>query len=185
MLKKLKECLKNRIKDSSIFDIVVYGSSVKGKPKPHDVDVAIIFKRGTLKERLGKLQEIKRKIKLNEKIDFKTILLEELFKEEFFGRSGLFLEGVSLIDDQPFSQKIGFDGFTIFVYELRNKTHVEKVKFNYLLSGRGNRGIVKKLGGKHVSSGVIQIPIRNSLEFEEVLKTNRIGYQKKNALIEK
>lgn len=184
MLKELRKCMKNENIDKNIFDIVLYGSTVKGKTTPDDIDIVVIFKEGTLKDRLTKIQFIKKKIRLDKKIDIKSILLEELFQEKFFARSGIFLEGMSLIDGKPFSDKIGYLGFIIFIYSLQDKSHTEKVKFNYILSGRNSMGIVKKLEGKRLASGVIQIPIKNSLEFEEVLTKHKINYFRKNVLIQ-
>ncbi|MBI2522799.1 nucleotidyltransferase domain-containing protein [Candidatus Woesearchaeota archaeon] len=185
MLKELKNYLRNEKKDRAIFDIVVYGSAVKGKTSPLDVDIVVIFRGGTLKERLAKIQSIKKYIKPGKNIDIKGILLEELFQEQFFARSGIFLEGISIFDGVPFSHKISFEGYAIFIYNLQNKSHTEKVKFNYVLSGRNDLGMVKRLEGKHIAPGVIQIPIKNSMEFEEVLKRHNINYSKKNFLIER
>jgi|SRR3989344_2004716 len=182
MLTKLKNYLKAEQKDPALFDLVLYGSEAKGKSMPQDIDLAVIFKSGTLKERLAKIQTLKKKIPLNEKIDIKGILWEELFQEEFFGRSGIFLEGISLFDGKPFAHKIGFAGQVIFIYNLHNKSHTQKVKFNYLLSGRKSIGIIKKLNGKHLAHGVITIPINNSIEFEEVLHKHTINYSKMNIL---
>lgn len=185
MLKKLRKCLKSEKKDNDIFDIVIYGSSMKGKTEPNDIDIMVIFKKGKLKDRLEKIQSIKKKIRLDKKIDIKGMLLEELFQEHFFNRSGIFFEGVSIFNGKPFSNKIDFKSFTLFTYNLRNKTHNEKVKFNYILSGRKDTGVVEWLEGKHISPGSIQIPIKNSLEFEEILKKHKISYSKKNILIQK
>lgn len=185
MLKELKKCLKSEKFDKTIFDIVLYGSVAKGKFKPEDIDIIVIFRKGTLKERLQKIQSIKQKIKVGKKIDIKGILWEELFQEQFFARSGIILEGVSLFDGNPFSYKIDFEGFVLFIYGLRNKSHTEKVKFNYVLSGRKDIGMVKRLEGKHIAPGVIQIPIKNSLEFEEVLKRHNINYSRQNSLIQR
>ncbi len=186
MLKELKRCLKNN-NDKTIFDIVVYGSSAKGKEKPNDVDIVVIFRSGNLKERLTKIQEIKKDIRLSKevKLDIKGILLEELFDANFFGRSGIFLEGISLIDEKIFSEKMGFSGYSLFVYSHKGKTHTEKVKFNYLISGRKSKGIIELFNGKHIAPGVIQIPIEKSFEFENILLRNKISFVKKNILIER
>ena len=183
MLKKLEKWLKIEQQDQSIFDIVVYGSSVKGKSRPKDIDILVIFTEGTLKERLTKIQAIKKKIPLVN-IDLKGIVWHELFEETFFARSGIFLEGISVFDGKPFSSKIGFSGFSLFTYHLEDKSHTEKVKFNYVLSGRGREGMVKKLEGEHVAPGTVLIPIRNSLEFEDVLGMHKIPYRKRNILVE-
>jgi len=185
MLKELKKWLSKEKNDKNIFDIVLYGSSVKGKSKPNDLDILIIFKEGKLKERLEKSQQIKKKIQFNGKIDIKNILWEEMFQAEFFARSGIFLAGISVFDNKPLAKKMGFESHSLFVYNLKDKTHNEKVKFNYILSGRNSEGIIKKLSGKHLAPGVVQIPIKNSLEFEEVLKKSKINYSKSNIMIEK
>jgi len=183
MLKQLKSFLRNEKKDDSIFDIVVYGSSVKGKLNPNDIDLAVIFRRGSLKHRLEKVQSIKKNIQLEKKIDIKGILLEELFKESFFGREGIIFEGISMFDGKPFSAKLGFQGNSLFVYNFKGKTHAEKVKFNYVLSGRNSKGIVEALEGKHLAPGIIQIPAKNSAEFESILSSHDITYSKKDVLI--
>ena len=185
MLKELKKSLNPEKSDDMIFDIVLYGSVAKGKTHPEDIDIIVIFRKGTLRERLQKIQSIKQKIKLEKKIDIRGILWEELFQEQFFARSGIILEGISLFDGKPFSYKIDFEGFMLFIYDLRDKSHTEKVKFNYVLSGRKDVGMVKRLEGKHVAPGVIQIPIKNSVEFEEVLKRHNINYSKQNCLIQR
>jgi len=185
MLKELRKYLISEKKDENIFDIVLYGSLMKGKVKPNDIDLMVIFKKGTLKERLSRIQNIKNKIKTTQKIDIKGMLLEELFQESFFGRSGIFLEGISLFNEKHFSSKIDFNNSALFIYNLKDKTHNEKVKFNYILSGRKDQGVIEWLEGKHLAPGVVQIPIKNSLEFEEILKKHKINFYKKNILIQK
>ncbi|NQU78961.1 nucleotidyltransferase domain-containing protein [Candidatus Woesearchaeota archaeon] len=175
MLKRLKKYL-----SKEIFDIVIYGSSVKGKMKPGDIDIAVIFSSGSLDERLTTIQKIRKD--LDVKVDIKAILLHELFRPEFFSRTGIFLEGISVRHQKPFSRLLGFTSSALFSYDLKDKTHTEKVKFNYVLSGRGRDGIVKMLDGDHIAPGVIEIPIENSDEFAEILKSHKINYGRKNIL---
>jgi predicted nucleotidyltransferase len=184
MLKQLQKELSAEKKDKNVFDIVIYGSTVKGKIKPNDLDIAVIFRSGSLRERLDKLQQIKKRITLTTKIDLKGILWEELFQEEFFARSGLFLEGISLFDGHPLAERLGFYASSLFIYSLKDKSHTSKVKFNYLLNGRQGQGILKKMNGKWLSPGTVQIPIAKSSEFEEILQKNNINYLKKNILIQ-
>lgn len=185
MLENLRNLLKNEVKNDFILDIVVYGSLVKGKEDPNDVDIVVIFKKGNLKERLNKIQEIKKKINIGKKIDIQGILIEELFKKELFSRSGIFYEGISLFDNKEFSNKIGFESWALFIYDLKNKTHTEKVKFNYLLSGRNDIGIRERISGKQLAPGVIEIPVKYSEEFEKILRNYKINFIKKNILIQK
>ena len=184
MLTDLKKWLKAEQQDKDIFDIILYGSAVKGKENPRDIDIVILFRKGTLKERLEKIQTIKKKIQLEQKVDIKGVLWEELFQAEFFARSGIYIEGISIFDGKPFAQKIGFIGFALFVYSLQDKSHTEKVKFNYVLGGRGMEGMIASVEGQRIAPGVILIPIKHSAEFEAVLQRHHIQYSKKQVLVE-
>ena len=83
--KNLKKLLESNKKDNSIMDIVLYGSFAKGKYNPEDIDILIIFTKGSLRERLEKIQLIKNKlkVKIEKKLDIKQILLKELFKIDY------------------------------------------------------------------------------------------------------
>ena len=186
MLKTLKKHLESEKKDTTIFDILIYGSALKGKESAEDIDILIIFLEGSLRQRLDKIQEIKNKLKnkINKKLDIKQILLKELFSPEFFAKTGIFLEGFSIFRNKTFSETLGFKAFSLFWYDLKNLTHTQKVKFNYILAGRNTEGIIKSLNGERLVSGAIKIPIENSIEFEEILKRNNINFKKKNILEE-
>ncbi|MFH1511124.1 MAG: nucleotidyltransferase domain-containing protein [Candidatus Woesearchaeota archaeon] len=186
MLNSLRKHLDSEAGKDGIFDIVLYGSSVKGKLSPGDIDILIIFVEGTLRQRLDKTQNIKMNLKkgFHQKIDIKQILLNELFSANFFARTGILLEGISLRSGKHFSENLGFKPYTLFSWTLSGLTHSEKIRFNYILAGRGVQGIVKELGGIRVASGAIKIPIGNSTVFEDILKANKVPYNKKNLLEE-
>jgi len=177
MLRKLKKCLSD-----DVFDIILYGSSVKGKHKPADIDILVIFRRGTLRERLNAIQDIKKKLGID--ADYKQILIEDLFSDSFFARTGVLLEGLSARQQKPLSQILGFYACTLFWYTLENFTHTQKVKFNYVLAGRNKKGLIEEFEGFRLASGVVKIPISKSFEFEEVLKSHSVKYLKKNILEE-
>ena len=184
-LEKLKKCL-NAEKREHIFDIVIFGSLVKGKLSPKDIDIMVIFLDGSLKERLDRIQQIKDNIKnkVAANIDIKQMLLKDIFSTEFLARTGIMLEGLSVFRDKKFCQILGFDSYTIFWYNLAGLNHTQKVKFNYILSGRNQKGIIKILKGERLVSGAVKIPMEYSNEFEEILKNNKINYNKKNILEE-
>ena len=97
MLKNLKKLLDYR-KDNSISDIIVYGSSVKGKFKPNDVDIVVIFSEGTLKERLEKIQNMKSVLDMKN-LDMKQMLMSDFFSDAFLAKTGIILEGYSIFND--------------------------------------------------------------------------------------
>jgi len=186
MLKDLEKCLESEKKDRRIFDIIIYGSAVKGKEPARDIDIAVIFLGGDLRERLDKIQEIKNRIKtkIRKEIDIKQILIQDLFSSEFFARTGILLEGFSVFRNKRFCETLGFRAFSLFWYNLKKMTHTQKVKFNYILSGRNSEGMIKALNGERLVKGAVKIPIEKSYEFEELLKSNKIDYKKKNILEE-
>ncbi|MDP2749959.1 MAG: nucleotidyltransferase domain-containing protein [Nanoarchaeota archaeon] len=183
MLEELKRCLTSNLKKKNIFDIVLYGSSVKGISVPRDIDILVIFNYGNLEERLNELQQIKFKLKkVSEKIDAKQILLQELFTSNFLARTGIILEGVSLSKEKKLSEIMGFKSYALFNYSIKKLNHTQKIKFNYVLAGRNQQGIIEKLNGTRIVNGAVEIPIENSLEFEDVLKMHHVEYNKETIL---
>ncbi len=182
-LKSLKLESKKFKKNKEIFDIVLYGSTTRSKRNANDIDVVIIFQNLPLKDRLEISQKFKKSLQIKN-IDIKSININELFDKTFLARQGIITEGKSLIDDKPFSKKIGFSGFGLFNYSLEKLSNTEKTKFSYALNGRRQQeGILKKLKAKRLGKGVIIIPINKSDLFAEFLETWKIEFKQKHILI--
>ena len=182
---KFLESESKNFKNKDIFDIVLYGSLIKGKIEARDIDILLIFHEKSLKERAEIAREFKEKIseKINS-LDIKTINLLELFESDFLARQSILAEGYSLISNIPLSEKIGFLSYALFTYNLKNLNHNEKTKFIYSLIGRNKSpGILKKLNANPLGKGVILLPINNSSIFEDFLKKWKINYVKKNILM--
>lgn len=176
-------CKKFKKENKEVFDIVVYGSFVKGKMDFNDIDLMLIFNNVSLDQRLQIAQNLKTiLIKEIKNIDIKTMNFSNLFDEGFLARQGLFIEGRSLIKNKALAELIGFRGFSIFTYNLKNLDHNKKIQFTYALSGRNSEGMLKSLKGKSLGRGAVQIPIENSIEFEQFLQKWNIDYKRKNAL---
>jgi len=185
MLKNLRKLLESEKKNKTIFDIIIYGSVVKGKEKARDIDIMVIFLEGSLRDRLNQIQDIKSKLKkISASIDIKQMLLKDLFSSSFLARTGILLEGFSIFKNKKFCETLGFRSFTLFWYNLGGLSHSQKVKFNYILAGRNTKGILKELGGVRLVNGAVKIPIENSAVFEEILKNNHVNYYKKNIIEE-
>ena len=184
-LEKLKKYLKDERRET-IFDIIIFGSLVKGKLAPRDIDILVIFLQGALNERLDIIQEIKNKLKgkIDLNIDIKQALLKDLFSAGFLARTGAILEGYSVFHNKKFCETLGFSSYSLFWYNLKGMSHTQKVRFNYILAGRNQKGVIELLHGIRLANGVVKIPIEYSLEFEEILKNNKVSYNKKNILEE-
>jgi len=172
-------------KKYKIFDIILYGSAVKGKLEPRDIDILIILENEDLDKRDLSYEFkniLKEKIK---EVDIKTIKLSEFFDSKFLARQGVLIEGYSLVDKVSLSGKFGFDGFTLFTYDLKNLDHNKKTQFVYALLGRKGQGLIKKLNAVKLSRGAFLIPIENSNIFEDFLDNWKINYVKKKTLVSK
>ncbi len=187
-LKYLKLESKKFQKNKEIFDIILYGSYIKGKRKPNDIDILIIFKETPLKTQLEKVQEFKNKIisKINEdKLDIKSINLKDLFDKTILSRQGVLTEGFSLIDNHPFSKKLGFTGKSLISYNLSNLSNSNKTKFLFSLSGRRNeKGLIEKFNMKKLGKSVLLCPIEKTELIREFLEKWEVKFEIKNILVQ-
>lgn len=182
-LKYLISESKKFVKKHEIFDIVLYGSSVKGKLEPNDMDILVIFENFSIKERTDLTQELKNILKKCGKPDIKSINLSELFSKDFLARQGLLIEGYSLVHEKKFAELLGFRGFAIFNYNLKKMNKNEKTKFIYALIGRRKEtGILKKIEAIPLGKGVVKVPVENSIMFQEFLEKWKIDYTQKDIL---
>lgn len=184
MLNKLSKILKSE-KNKSIFDIVLYGSATRSEQRYNDIDIGVIFLEGDLNYRLEVIEKIKEKIKpVVNKLDIKQMLLKDLFSASFLARTGIVLEGISLLDGKTFSEKLGFKSYGMFFYTLEGLDHTEKIKFNYLMAGRTTKGLIDQVKGKRLASGLVKVPIENALIFKDFLDKHKIKYSWKKILEE-
>ena len=73
------------VKKHIIFDIVLFGSSVKGKIEPEDIDIALIFNNESLEKRMQLSHEFKSIFKSRiKKIHIESINISDLFSIPYF-----------------------------------------------------------------------------------------------------
>lgn len=170
MLSEIKNKLKDYLKDNEIYDIILFGSSIKGKIDPSDIDIAIITDK-----------------KLNLNIEGFHISL--LKPEDFFIHPSslintLFKEGYSIKKNKSFSEVYNFLNRILFVYELKELNMSSKVKIVNLL--RGNKkeiGLVKEKGGEWLANQVFTIPVEEENIFQKLFQNYKIKYKKFHVLI--
>lgn len=156
-----------------VFDIVQFGSSVAEGKKPSDIDITVIFYKIPLKEQLEQTQEIKRQLqKISElPIHVKSFDLYSFFDESNFARENILFYGKSLLSGNYFSKKLGFSPKLQIFYSLKKLKKKDKIKFNYMLSGKGGKyGLLKQYGGRLVSPGLIEIGPEYEIIFIEAIK---------------
>jgi len=183
-LKSLESISKKLFGKEKLFDIILYGSAVKGKDEPRDIDIIIIFLDKEIKDRLDVAQEFKRYLPKELRFDIQTLNVADFFDASYFNGRGILIEGYSLVSGRKFSDKLGFKGYSLFNYNLGNLNHNQKTMFTYSLSGRGKvEGMVKMVNGKSLGKGAFLVPIENSILFEQFLEKWKLKYSKKNILV--
>ena len=94
-LSKIKNKLKSLIKND-ILDIIIFGSAVKGKLNPNDIDIAMISNKKDIET------------KLNEKFHISMITFEDFFTKPIPLINTLLREGFSVKHNKPLSETFNF-----------------------------------------------------------------------------
>lgn len=163
-----------------IIDIILFGSTVRGKENPKDVDLLILFKE---KKDFDLSYELKKRLKnFNLEISLKNY--KELFESTFKARESILSEGFSLIQNKFISSGFGFNNLILFKYELKKLNKSGRMRFYYSLYGRGKQsGMLKKLSLIKFSETVVLCPIENENETVNYLDIWGIKYTKFPVLI--
>ncbi len=175
---KLKsEIRKFFIKNKDILlDIILFGSFIKGKEKPSDIDILILYKDKKNIEKSHELRKILEKKGYNADITNKTYL--EIFEESFKVHGDILSEGYSVINNKFLSESLGYISFILFKYELKGFTKSNRMRFYYSLSGRNKKdtGILKDLNALKFSDTVLLCPIENAEKMKEYFDYWKIKY---------
>ncbi len=168
MKKSLKKLL---TKYKEIKDFIIFGSLVKGRYAPKDIDVAVIVD----KKDISLVGEVKVQLKIKN-LDLEMITPEEVYQT----RLGLTLisEGFSIRNNKFLRENLAVSPMKIYAYGIKNLTQTKKVLF-----GRGLNQIIKDTNGVKLGAGSIMIPINESSEFEDFLDTWDLKYKAKEYLV--
>ena len=180
-LKKLKL---NYNKD--VLDIVQFGSSVEEGKIPNDIDIAVIFNKIPLKEQLDQAQKIKKQLeKLVElPIHINSFDFYTLFDNSNFAKDSILFYGKSIIHQKDFSKSLGFSSKIQIYYSLEKLRKKDKIRFNYMLSGKGGKyGLLKEHNGELLKPGLIEINPEFENIFVSSIKKFNVEFKVKNVLI--
>lgn len=159
-----------------IFDIFLFGSSVRGKYNPEDTDVAVIFKEKISREKIDSI------LKGFGNFHAEYIFLDEIYSEPLW--QTLISEGVSLSRNKPLHEILGMKSWFLFTYSLPSFSPSEKSKFSHAIFGRSNGiGILKDLGGRALGKGSLIVPIQNADRMREILDRWKVNYSVKKIFI--
>src|SRR3989344_5169315 len=107
--KKLKPEIDKFFKENRqfILDIILFGSKVKGKEKPNDIDILILYKD---KKNFDISYELKKILK-NYNVDITDKSYNELFNDSFKIKEDILSEGYSLINNKSLSEALNYKSF--------------------------------------------------------------------------
>ena len=184
--RKLSELAREfKERNPDVWDILLYGSLVKGKEKPNDVDIAVILEEG---DPFGVAFQFKTALEeagfSPEELDVKGFLLKELFDENNLVSLALLIEGCSLLNGKFLHEILNAKGYTLFRFSYSSLPQNEKVRFIYSLRGRRKEGgILKKLNALELAPGIVLVPISATFEFKEFLSRWGLDYERAPVLM--
>jgi len=183
----LKELLKNTKFRSSvrdfyaqskdrILDILLFGSVVRGKEQPADIDLLILYKNGKGQIELShQLRTTLEKKGFHASITSKTY--DALFDPAFTAREAFLSEAYSLVLDVYISKGLGYEPVVLFRYSLKTRTKSERMRFYYSLYGRnGGKGVLDANNSRKFSDTIIAAPIENSENIKAFLEYWKLDY---------
>ncbi|HLC88609.1 MAG TPA: nucleotidyltransferase domain-containing protein [Candidatus Nanoarchaeia archaeon] len=174
---RLKKNLKTiAAKQSEVENIIVFGSLVRGKEKPGDIDLLVIFKTMVIKEVEYQIRkEIEKKYK-NVSIISKTAAT--LLDPAFDARESILFEGKSFLKDKTLAEQYGYNPVGMFKYNFTGWSKLQKTKYYYALNGRDTRrGILEECGGIKLADGIILVPLHKVEAFRSFLEFWKVVYK--------
>ncbi len=144
----------------NVIDVVQFGSSILTSAEPNDIDIAVIFHKIPLNEQLEEAQKIKKQLQEQTQlpIHIKSYDFYSFFDKGNFAKESILLNGKSIITGRNFSESFSLTPRIQIYYSLAKLEKKDKVKFNYLLSGKGgDYGLLRKYNGKLLKPGLIEI----------------------------
>ncbi|MEK6876138.1 MAG: nucleotidyltransferase domain-containing protein [Nanoarchaeota archaeon] len=181
----MKELLKNtklmskvysiiKENEDEILDIVLFGSLVRGKEKPRDIDLLIIYKT---KININLDYRIKKEFEfIGFEVDLVSKNYKDLFESSFLAREAYIFEGYSLMQKKFIADGLGYNPMVLFKYDIHNLNKSQRMRFYYSLYGRNTEGMIKKLKLNKFSERIIISPVGESEEVKDYLNSWNIKY---------
>ncbi|MBU0536322.1 MAG: hypothetical protein KKE20_05115 [Nanoarchaeota archaeon] len=156
------------IKEEGAIDIIVFGSFIREKSDANDIDLCVVIQDDAENRVMDMIDSL---YKLLEKYALKFHINHLLEKNFVVGGDTLvktmLSEGTSISKNKPVSEILGYSAKSIFTYSLKGFGASKRVRFHYLLRGRGgSKGILSELKGRIIGDGVITLPVSK----EDILK---------------
>jgi len=176
-LSSIKNRLKSLISDEEIIEILVFGSVLKGKISPSDIDIAVIsYKKPS--------QQLLKKISSFDEFHISIMTAQEFFINSPSIAHTLIREGYGLRNNKFLAENFRFSNKILYNYSLISLPASMKVRIVNILRGKkGEKGIVESNGGKWLANQVFVIPIISEKLLEEFFSRFSIKFTKSYVLM--
>ncbi|MDP2749946.1 MAG: nucleotidyltransferase domain-containing protein [Nanoarchaeota archaeon] len=159
-----------------IRDIILFGSVLRGKSEPGDIDILMLFNAKI--NRNIEYEFKKQASKIIKNLSLVSTTENMLYAPSFAAREAILFEGYSLIEKQFIASHYGFDSCGIFIYSTKKLKNVEKTKFYYALNGRrSSPGVIDSLKAIKLSDSMISVPLENVEEAKEFFDQQNIEFK--------
>ncbi len=167
---------------SEVLDIILFGSAVKGKEKPDDLDILLLFRN---KEDLDTAYELRKKLEKSAvEVHVTTKTYEGLFDKNFRARAVFLGEGYSIIRKEFISKGLGYANISLFRYELKGFSQSKRMQLQYALYGRDRKsGIAKELKLRKFAGTIFFCPVENTEKLREFFEHWNIRFEQFQALL--
>ncbi len=165
--KELKKNLKKFLKKyKDIEDIIIFGSVVKEKFQPQDIDIAVITKKKDFSV-IGEIAS-----QLPEEADIEVLSSNQIYKT-VVGLS-IISEGFSIKENKFLKDMVGLKPQKVYSYNLKELTSSEKRQFHRALKEH-----LDEVKGTRLGAGCVIIPIEKTGFFEDFLNRWNLKFKTK------
>lgn len=142
---------------NQIYDFIIFGSAVKGRLTPRDIDIAVI----TASKDPAQTGELKTAIDKEIKNAHVQLICYEDFIKSKYPYYALF-EGYSVKEYKFLPEKFHIRRKVLYTFNLDGLIQTKKVMFNKAL-----RFIIKNTGSEKTGKGSVLVPIKSTAEFND------------------
>lgn len=166
-----------------MVDIFLFGSALKSKEKPGDVDVIALFRDKNFEKIEDVLYTIKQAgDKLNLIIHAEPITVDNVFMEPVY--TSIIHEGFSIKFMKFIRDMLNFKSYVLFTYNLEKKKQSEKVRFSYALYGRKKgEGLLAALKGKVIGKSSMLVPVEKQEAIKPFFREWGVTYKEQKVSI--
>jgi len=151
-----------------IKDLIVFGSYLKAKEEPRDIDVVVLAED----KEIGIIGKVIRDMEEICPIHVEVLKPEDIYKAGL--GMALITEGFSVKENKFLNEMLGIKVNRIYSYNLKSMEHNQKLQFNRALNNT-----MKKIKAEKIGAGAVLVPLKQTGYFEDFLSVWDLKYRTK------